>query len=211
MTVASGAAVLAADGLKIGPIRFEPGVLYRHALIGLYASFTTISMVVFVNLIQPSLLINVIGVPLSEVGSATGRLGAAHEIVAIITMSFIGVLSDSHGRRVMYLLGFLTIGLGYFIYPLADSLTQLIIFRMIFAIGSATIMTMVTTLAVDYSHLSSRGKWLGFTNVVSGVGVTVMTIVMSRVPVWLEGKGFEAAQVSQLCFGSQLPSVLSRP
>ena len=191
---------MAGGGLKVGPIRFEPGILYRHALVGLYASFTTISMVVLINLIQPSLLINVIGVPLSEMGSATGRLGAAHEIVAIIAMSVIGALSDSHGRRVMYLVGFLTIGLGYFIYPLAGSLTQLIIFRMIFAIGSATIMTMVTTLAVDYSHQSSRGKWLGITNMVSGVGVMMMTIVISRVPVWLEGRGFEATQVSKYVF-----------
>lgn len=187
-------------GLSLGPIRLEPGVLYRHALVGLYASFTTISMVVFINLIQPSLLINVIGIPLSEVGSATGRLGATHEIVAIIAMSLIGVLSDQRGRRVMYVAGFVIIGLGYFVYPLADSLTQLIIFRMIFAIGSATIMTMMTTVAIDYSHQTSRGKWLGLSNVVSAVGVMATMIVMSRVPVWLEGEGFDGAKISQYVF-----------
>ena len=98
--------------MRIGSIRLARGVTRRHALAAVYASLTTLSLLVYINLIQPYLLINILELPASEIGSVTGRLGAVHEGVAIVTMCLIGGLSDRWGRRAYYAAGFFMMGLG---------------------------------------------------------------------------------------------------
>ena len=186
--------------MRIGSIRLARGVTRRHALAAVYASLTTISLMVYINLIQPYLLINILELPPSEIGSVTGRLGAVHEGVAILTMCLIGGLSDRWGRRVFYTAGFFMMGLGYLLYPLADSPTQLTLFRAIFAIGTSTALVMFTIVAVDYSRGESRGKLIGALNVISGIGVMIMTVVMSRLPSMLENAGYDGAAAGRTVF-----------
>lgn len=99
--------------MKFDPVRLAEGVTRRHAFAAVYASLTTISLLVFINLIQPYLLINVLALPATDIGSVTGRLGSVHEGVAIVTMCLIGGLSDRWGRRAFYAAGFFFMGLGY--------------------------------------------------------------------------------------------------
>ena len=166
----------------------------------MYASLTTLSLLVYINLIQPYLLINILALPPSDIGSVTGRLAAAHEGVAIVTMCLIGGLSDRWGRRAFYAAGFFMMGLGYLLYPLADSATQLTLFRAVFAIGSSTALVMFTIVAVDYSRGESRGKVIGALNVISGIGVMIMTVVMSRLPAMLENAGYDGAAAGRTVF-----------
>ncbi len=186
--------------MKIGSIRLARGVTRRHALAAVYASLTTLSLLVYINLIQPYLLINILELPPSEIGSVTGRLGAVHEGVAIVTMCLIGGLSDRWGRRAFYSAGFFMMGLGYLLYPLADSVAQLTLFRAVFAIGTATALVMFTIVAVDYSRGESRGKLIGALNVIAGIGVMIMTVVMSRLPSMLENAGFDGAAAGRAVF-----------
>lgn len=188
------------NGVRIGAIRLARGVTRRHALAAVYASLTTLSLLVYINLIQPYLLINILALPASDIGSVTGRLAAVHEGVAIVTMCLIGGLSDRWGRRAFYAAGFFMMGLGYLLYPLADSATQLTLFRAVFAIGSSTALVMFTIVAVDYSRGESRGKLIGALNVISGIGVMIMTVVMSRLPAMLENAGFDGAAAGRTVF-----------
>ena len=87
------------QGKKLGPIWFAPGVSYANAAVGLYASFTTINLLIYMNFIQPYILIELLDVPADEQGSVTGRLAALQEAVIIVFMAFIGAMSDQWGRR----------------------------------------------------------------------------------------------------------------
>lgn len=188
------------NGLRIGPLTLAPGLTRIHAFVAIYASLTTMSLLVYINLVQPYLFAQVLNVPPSEYGSLTGRLAALGEIIAIVCMAIIGALSDQWGRRAIYATGFLLLSLGYFLYPLADSILQLGLFRVVFAAGGAMVLVMFTVLAIDFSQERSRGKWIGFLNLVSGVGVLLMTLFMTRIPGLLENAGYSGAVAGRYTF-----------
>jgi MFS family permease len=191
---------LPGDGVHIGTIQLAQGVTYRHAWVALYSSLTTMSLLVYINLIQPYLFIKVLELPMAQLGAATGRLASLHETVAIVSMLVIGALSDRLGRRLIYSAGFLLMGSGYFLYPLADTLVQLAVFRSVFAIGGGIVLVMFTVLAIDYSQEVSRGKWIGLLNLGAGIGVLIMTLVMSRIPGMLERAGYEGSVAGRYVF-----------
>ncbi len=87
-------------GKKLGPIWLTPGIGYGNAAAGIYASFTTIGLLIYLGFVQPYLLTEVLNIPQTEQGSVTGRLASLTEVVQIIAMSAIGALSDQWGRRV---------------------------------------------------------------------------------------------------------------
>ena len=167
---------------------------------GLYASFTTLNLLIYMNFMQPYLLEEVFGIARSQQGSITGRLGALQEVVVVVLMSLIGAMSDQWGRRLVYVIGFLFIGIGYVIYPLAGDMVQLSIFRMTFAVGVATIPVMLSAIAIDYSQPVTRGKWIGVSNLVASLGIIFMTLVMAKVPAWLENAGYDGADAGRFTF-----------
>ncbi len=185
---------------RLGSIWFAPGITYSNAAVGIYASFTTLNLLIYLNFIQPYLLTELLDIPRAEQGSITGQLAALQEVIVIIFISLIGALSDQWGRRLVYVIGFLFMGVGYFLYPLADSVSQLAIFRVVFAVGAATVPVMMSAIAIDYSQPVSRGKWIGIINLSSGLGVLFMSLVMARIPAWLERAGYEGAVTGRYTF-----------
>ena len=187
-------------GKKLGPIWLTPGIGYGNAAAGIYASFTTIGLLIYLGFVQPYLLTEVLNIPQGEQGSITGRLASLTEVVQIIAMSTIGAVSDQRGRRVIYVLGFVFLGIGYFLYPLADSVLQLTIFRLIFAVGAASVPTMLAAIVIDYSQPISRGKWFGVSSVCGGLGILFVILFMVRLPARLEASGMDTILAARYTF-----------
>ena len=141
-----------------------------------------------------------LNIPLGEQGSVTGRLTLLQEVVVIIAMSASGALSDQWGRRLVYVIGFVFSGIGYFLYPLADSIEQLTIFRLIFALGASIIPTMLAAIVIDYSQPISRGKWFGISSVCGGFGILFIILVMVRLPGRLEASGIDSILAARYTF-----------
>ena len=59
-------------GKKLGPIWLTPGIGYGNAAAGIYASFTTIGLLIYLGFVQPYLLTEVLNIPQGEQGSITG-------------------------------------------------------------------------------------------------------------------------------------------
>ena len=162
------------NGRKIGPFWFVPGISALNAVTVTYGAFSTLSILTYMNFIQPYVLNEILEIPAERQGSLTGLLGTVQEIVVILLMGWVGATSDNVGRRIVYVVGFLVVALGYFIYPLATTELQLIVFRIMFAIGAAITPVMLSACIVDYIQEGPRGKWVGFNSVFNGLGILFM-------------------------------------
>ena len=103
----------------------------------MYASFICIAMLAGMNFLQAYILDVNLELPKDEQGFATGILATYTELIAIILIIPFGVLADRIGRRPLVIAGILICGLGYALFPMATSLNELIIYRVIFAVGVA--------------------------------------------------------------------------
>lgn len=179
---------------------FMPGYSYVNILTLLYAAVFNLTLLTMVNFVQPYLLEEVLQIPRGEQGALTGFLAALQEVVVIALMGLVGALSDRTGRRVLFSVGFLVIALGYFLYPLANSQEQLVVFRVVVAVGAAILPVMLGASLIDFIQECSRGKWLGTTSIFNGIGVILMSIVFGQLPERFEWMGFSGALAGRYTF-----------
>ncbi len=187
-------------GLKIGPYWFTPGINPINIVTCLFAVGSALAMMTFMNFVQPYVLTEILDIPKDAQGKLTGSLASMQEVVVIALMGFIGALSDKVGRRIIFAAGFFILGVGYFVYPLAESVTQLFIYRIIFATGTAMIPVMMSACIQDYSQEFSRGKWVGLTSVFNGAGVILMATTLSKLPKYFQAAGYDGATAGIYAF-----------
>ncbi len=188
------------SGKKIGPFWFAPGISALNASTVAYGAFSTLSILTYMNFIQPYVLNEILQIPDERQGTLTGFLGTIQEIVVILLMGWIGAASDNVGRRIIYVVGFLFVAVGFFIYPLATSELQLILFRVIFAIGAAITPVMLSACIIDAIQERTRGKWVGFTSVFNGLGIVFMALVLAQLPKLYGNMGFNGAEAGRYAF-----------
>jgi MFS family permease len=154
----------------------------------------TILLGTFINAFQPYLFSQIMGIPAGEHGSITGTLNFWGEMAIIATVGLWGALSDKVGRKLIMSLGFLLIGVALYLYPRAESVTQLIVFRMIYGVGIAAATCMIVTLVGDYAKNESRGKAAGLQGVCNGIGAVVALFVLLRLPAAFQAQGQSAVE-----------------
>lgn len=159
----------------------------------------------YLNASQAFILTNVIGVNANKLGDATGSLALYDELVSLAAVLVWGVLSDKIGRRIVYTLGFLIIGVATIVFPLADNLyPQLLLARLLFAIGAASTSSMLTAVLADFALDANRGFISGAVGLASGLGALIALFVFLPLPVSLEprlGSPVAATRVSYAIVG----------
>lgn len=185
---------------RLGPIWLNMGVTRTNALTYLYASFFTIGFVSFMSFMQPYVLTENLNIPKGEQGSATGMLSFSYELVVIFLIAPMGALADKIGRRPIYVLGFLWLGAAIAIFPLAQNLTQLVMGRMFFAVGSAAITAMMATVLADYPQERSRGIMVAVQGIANGFGAMTVVIALSRLPVMFADMGYSTLSAGRMTF-----------
>ena len=169
-------------GIKFGPFWLTPGVSRLNACTYFVSSFTFVTLVTFLNFVQPYILEEILSVPVDKQGSVTGYLNFIHEGTALIIMGLVGAISDRTGRRPLIIVGFLIWAIGFVVFPLAGSLAELYLYRLIFAIGVATASVMVIATMQDYPQEVSRGKWGGFNAFMTSFAILTVTLGLARLP-----------------------------
>ena len=183
---------------KFGPIWLSPGVGKSNAWTLMYAAFFTIGLLTFIGIGTPYVLTEILQVPSGEQGTVSGTLVFWTEITTLLLFGPVGIAADRIGRKSVYLFGFLTMGLGYALYPIAESVPELIAYRIIYAIGVATSTGMLATIVTDYPQEASRGKLVGIVGAMNGLGVVFINRVFGSLPDQLVTGGMDGAEAGEM-------------
>jgi len=182
---------------KIGPVHLAPGISAWNGTTLLYAAFFSIASSVFLSFVQPYIFTEMLKIPADEQGKLAGKLVLFGELVVLSLIGVAGVVSDKIGRRPVFAFGFAMLGVGYVLYPLATGETELILFRMVFALGVVGVTSMLATVQADYPQDRDRGKLVGIMGFLQAVGVIVLVFALSKLPQRLVDGGMDPAAAGQ--------------
>ncbi|MGA0735453.1 MAG: MFS transporter, partial [Steroidobacteraceae bacterium] len=186
---------------RLGPVTLAPGYSVWNARSYLLAAMITVGMLAFISFIQPYLLNANLKVPSDEQGRVLGLLGFSNELLSLLLVAPIGALSDKIGRRPVYTLGFLWLAAGFFLYPLARTMPQLLACSLFFAVGVAAVGCMMATVLADTPKEESRGLFVGITGFCQGLGATLAVLVLGKFPQRLSEGGMDASTAGQVTLG----------
>ncbi|MBG9782754.1 MFS transporter [Shouchella lehensis] len=114
----------------------------------------------------------------TAMGTIVGDLGnydqfvwvtAAYMVAMMAGMPIYGKLSDMYGRKRFFLFGLIVFVLGSILCGLANSMSQLIGYRVIQGIGGGALMPIAFTIIFDIFPPEKRGKMTGLIGAVFGV------------------------------------------
>jgi hypothetical protein len=88
-------------------------------------------------------------------------------------------------------------GLGYVFYPTADTLNDLYVSRAIWAVGVSGVATTLSAITTDIPQNHCRGKLIGAGNVFNNIGILMVTLGLSQVPLYLMNNGTDARLAGQ--------------
>ena len=168
--------------LKFGPVRLEADIARGNIWTLMYAAFVTIGLVTGMAAMTPYILTTNLGIPENAQGSALGTLALWQEIALILTYGPLGLLADKLGRRFVYALGFVTLGIGYAIYPYATDMTELSLARLVYAVGIGAVTGMLATVIADYGVEEDRGKLTAMCGFLNGLGVVLVALFIGKLP-----------------------------
>ncbi|WP_337879421.1 MFS transporter, partial [Rheinheimera sp.] len=175
-------------------IRVNDGVTGWHMSTFYLTCVATILLGTFINAFQPFLFNEIMHIPTDAQGVVSGKLNFWGEMAIIGSVGVWGALSDKLGRRLIMVLGFLLVAVAMYLYPHAQSVNELIIYRVIYGLGIASATCMIVTLLADYAKDINRGKAAGLQGVCNGVGAVIALFVLLRLPAIFQQQGMSAVQ-----------------
>lgn len=187
-------------GTRFGPFWLSPGISRLNGATYFYSTFIFVTLVTFLNFLQPYILNEILHIPAGRQGTVTGVLNFLHEGTALLVMGLIGALSDRTGRRLLCAAGFMVMAVGFVVFPLAGGEYQLYVYRLILAVGTAAVSVMIIAALQDYPQEPSRGRWNGLHGVFTGVGVLIVALVLVRLPAWFSGPDHSATEAGRFAF-----------
>ncbi len=181
-------------------IDLSEGVRRRHLLAYFCAAFISSSYAGALAMLQPGLL-QVMSIDRAQQATLTGYLSALQEVILIVLLGVMGALADRYGRKPVYIFGLLTTAIGFTLYPHAESITELVMYRIIVACGSAAMIGMMVTVIADYSRNSTRGKANGLQGVVATLGAFLPPLLGALPKVFVD-QGFDELAAQRMTFAT---------
>ena len=195
--------------LDFPKIELADGSSKGNLFIYLLCCFTQILLFVFINSLQSFVISEILQEDSSKLGDLTGSLTFYDEILVLITVTAFGLLSDFAGSRVpIFILAFSleAIGLSLFCYA-SSYYPDLIVYRLIFALGASAGSGMITAQLADIAIDSSRGFLAGLVGFVSGLGAIFSVSFLLPLPAqiglkgtFMVGSGISSAMVILLVY-----------
>lgn len=195
-------------GKRFFNIWLTPEVSYLHLSTLFYASLVTMGLLTFVNIGQALILGGIEGG--ADLGKRGGLLTVTGELTIMSTVFLYGILCDRVGRRPVYALGLALMGISYILMPFATSVTDLVIYRVIYAAGVAAATGMLGTITNDYPQEMSRGKMVALSGIIIAIGAIAFNLMFRGLLGSYEAQGLDDFTASRnvhwiaaaLCLGS---------
>jgi MFS family permease len=187
---------------SLGPIQLAPGILPRHVLAKFFLAFVCVAMLSGSPLLNGYLLTEHLNIPRSQQGTVTGNLSFWVEIVAICLFYPFGILVDRVGRRPVLAFGMTTMSVSYFLMPFSETFNELLVARIVYAVGMAATAGTLATLTNDYPQEQSRGKMIAAGSMFSILGSTFIQLVITRIPDFLGERGFDPVSGGRVMFAA---------
>ena len=179
-------------------IELSRGITSIHLWAYFYAVLVSSAYAGALAVLQPGVL-HSMGIPFEVQGNLTGSLAAMQEVLFIILLGTIGAVSDRVGRKNVYVFGLLTTSIGFALYPFAGSISELVVYRVIVAVGSAAMLGMMVTVIADYSTNKTRGKANGLQGFIATLGAFIPPI-LAGLPAQFVARGYTETGAQQATF-----------
>jgi len=176
---------------KLGPIYLMPGVGRINALSFFPVALLNTSVFAFMNFMQPYVLEEHLGIARQIQGAVVGSITTMQELIILALAALMGAFADKVGRRPVFSIGLILMAIAYFCFPLVTNLYQLYMVRALSAVAVAAASTMLIIYTGDYPQERSRAKWTGFMGLFQGVGVTITSALLVKMPAILTARGFD--------------------
>lgn len=173
-------------------IALNTGTVTHNMLTFYLCCYAAIMLATFVPQTQPFLLGEVLKLDPSSQGVVSGNLNFWGEIVIILTVGFWGSMSDRVGRRLVTAVGFVLTASGIVLYGVARDVNDLLLARVVYSAGIASISTMMITLMADYVANASRGKATGLLGIMNGLGAMTAALFLLKLPAMFKDGGMDA-------------------
>ena len=203
-------------------IKLSSGTSAVNFIAYLLACLFTISIFVFFNSMQTFVLSLILQVPNTRLASTGGSLVFFDQLLSILLLGSWGIVSDKMGRRVIFSLGFIIMGISMMGFSFARTVyPELLLWRLLFAIGAAAASGMITAVLADYVAERDKGKVSGLVGMMSGVGALIGVFIFGGMPPFIhsyEGNLIKCLNYTYLsigaftvCFGIVLAFALKAP
>lgn len=179
------------EGIKFGPLWLSRGITKKNVSVMFFMGWAAVMISAFPGIFQP-LLMKSMGIDPSIQGTLTANIAVLNDVIGILIMTGIGALSDRTGRRIVLVAGFFVISIGIAIFPTAETITQLYLFRIIVAVGMGTLSTIMIAIVQDYTQDRSRGTMTGINSIFSGFGVLFVSLVLLQFPQYFSSIGIDS-------------------
>lgn len=178
-----------ASGKRLLGLWLTPGLTMANGWSFLFVSFTTVGLLTAITGVQTNVLSENFGIEARDQGRWISGLVLWTEFVLLAVFGLVGVAADRIGRRQLFALGLILMGLSYVFHAYSSEIWQLFGARVLYAVGIGAATGMLGTILADYPQEISRGRVVAVSGALTGIGVVSIKLMFgdgSRVLVgWL--------------------------
>ena len=165
------------SGKRLLGLWFVPGLTTANSWSFLFVSFTTVGLLTAITGVQTNVLSENFGIEARDQGQWISALVLWTEFALIAVFGFVGVAADRIGRRQLFAVGLVFLGLSYVFHAYAGEIWQLFGARIVYAVGIGASTGMLATILADYPQEISRGRVVAISGALTGLGVVLIKLM----------------------------------